>query len=204
MENVRTLAVTGGIGSGKSYVSRIFAKLGYPVYFSDDRAKMLYDTDPTLLSQMVSLLGDDILADGRLDRKTVASKIFGDANLLKQVESFVHPAVLRDFRHWKEAECRRLAKMGTLPRFVIFESAIILESPVVRGCADKILNVEAPYGLRIERVMRRDNVTREMVEARIARQWSDGQRNALADFIIFADSRRALLPQMAYVIEKMK
>lgn len=204
MEKVLTLGITGGIGSGKSYVSRIFSKLGYPVYFSDDRAKLLYDTDDVLLQQMASLLGGDIIIGGRLCRKTVASRIFGNVELLRQVEALVHPAVLRDFRRWKEEECARLQGMGRAPGFVLFESAIILETPLVRGCADKVVNVQAPYGLRIERVMRRDNATREMVEARIARQWDDGQRNALADFIIFADSRRALLPQIASIIEKMR
>lgn len=125
-----TLGCTGGIGSGKSYVSRIFAKMGYPVYFSDDRAKMLYDTDHQLLAQMVELLGEEILENGRLNRKVMAGKIFGNPTLLKQVESRVHPAVLRDFRIWKENICDRLEKTkGKRPEFVVFESAIILETP---------------------------------------------------------------------------
>lgn len=203
MENVKTLGCTGGIGSGKSYVSRIFARMGYPVYFSDDRAKLLYDTDPLLLQQMVKLLGEDILVEGKLDRKIVAGKIFGNAELLGEVEKLVHPAVLRDFYSWKEQVCKALAQQGRCPSFVLFESAILLEKPLVKGCADKVVNVEAPYDLRIERVIARDGVTKEQVEARIAAQWSDVQRDALADFIIFADSRRALLPQIMEVIEKM-
>lgn len=199
-----TLGCTGGIGSGKSYVSRIFAKLGYPVYFSDDRAKMLYDTDPRLLAQMVELLGEDILEDGRINRKAMAGKVFGNPVLLKQVESYVHPAVLRDFRIWKEQVCARLEAEGRRPDFVIFESAIILETPLVRGCVDKVLHIKAPYELRIERVIRRDNATRGQVEARIARQWSDGQRDSMSDFVIFADSKRALLPQIAEVIGGMQ
>lgn len=200
-----TLGCTGGIGSGKSYVSRIFAKLGYPVYFSDDRAKMLYDTDSRLLEQMVALLGAEILGiNGKLNRKVMAEKIFGNPVLLKQVESYVHPAVLRDFELWKEQVCRELEAQGRKPAFVIFESAIILETPLVKGCADKVLHVKAPYELRIERVMERDNATREQVEARIARQWSDGQRDSMSDFVIFADSKRALLPQIARVINGME
>ena len=204
MENVKTLGCTGGIGSGKSYVSRIFARMGFPVYFSDDRAKLLYDTDPLLLQQMVQLLGEDILVDGKLDRRVVAERIFGNGELLGEVEKLVHPAVLRDFYRWKEQICSALAALGRCPSFVVFESAILLEKPLVKGCADKVLNVEAPYDLRIERVIARDGVTKAQVEARIAAQWSDEQRNALADFIIFADSRRALLPQIMDVIEKMR
>ena len=200
MSKVLTLGCTGGIGSGKSYVSRIFAQLGYPVYFSDDRAKLLYDTDARLLGQMVGLLGEDILKDGKLDRGIVASRIFGSKELLAKVESFVHPAVLEDFERWKGEICGK----GNAPEFVIFESAILLETPLVKGCADKVMTVVAPYELRIERVMKRDNASREQIEARIAKQWSDGQREALSDFIIFADSKQALLPQIACVIEKMK
>ena len=94
---MKVLGCTGGIGSGKSYVSRIFGKLGYPVYFSDDRAKMLYDTDPLLLQQMAQLLGSDILTDGKLNRRAVAEKIFSDSKMLAEVEKMVHPAVIRDF-----------------------------------------------------------------------------------------------------------
>jgi dephospho-CoA kinase len=203
MEKLRTLGCTGGIGSGKSFVSRIFAKLGYPVYFSDERAKMLYDTDGLLLEQLVELLGEDVLENGKINRAAMAGKIFGNGELLRKVESLVHPAVLRDFEKWKGEVCREAALQGNTPSFVIFESAILLESPLVRECADKVLHIKAPYELRIERVMERDRATREQIEARIARQWSDAQRDVLSDFVIFADSKRALLPQIAEVIDKM-
>ena len=203
MEKLWILGCTGGIGSGKSFVSRIFAKLGYPVYFSDERAKMLYDTDGLLLEQLVELLGEDVLENGKINRAAMAGKIFGNGELLRKVESLVHPAVLRDFEKWKGEVCREAALQGNTPSFVIFESAILLESPLVRGCADKVLHIKAPYELRIERVMERDRATREQVEARIARQWSDAQRDVLSDFVIFADSKRALLPQIAEVIDKM-
>ena len=203
MEKLWTLGCTGGIGSGKSFVSRIFAKLGYPVYFSDERAKMLYDTDGLLLEQLVELLGEDVLENGKINRAAMAGKIFGNGELLRKVESLVHPAVLRDFEKWKGEVCREAALQGNTPSFVIFESAILLESPLVRGCADKVLHIKAPYELSIERVMERDRATIEQVEARIARQWSDAQRDVLSDFVIFADSKRALLPQIAEVIDKM-
>jgi dephospho-CoA kinase len=203
MEKLWTLGCTGGIGSGKSFVSRIFAKLGYPVYFSDERAKMLYDTDGLLLEQLVELLGEDVLENGKINRAAMAGKIFGNGELLRKVESLVHPAVLRDFEKWKGEVCREAALQGNTPSFVIFESAILLESPLVRGCADKVLHIKAPYELRIERVMERDRATREQIEARIARQWSDAQRDVLSDFVIFADSKRALLPQISEVVDKM-
>ena len=85
METVLTLGCTGGIGSGKSYVSRILARLGYPVYFSDERAKMLYDTDPLLLEQITTLLGEEVLEGGKINRRTMAGKIFGNETLLREV-----------------------------------------------------------------------------------------------------------------------
>lgn len=195
MEVVKTLACTGGIGSGKTYIAKIFAKLGYPVYYSDNRAKELYYTDKLLLPQMVDLLGSEILADGKLSTAAVAQKIFSDKNLLEKVEQIVHPALLRDFNNWKQQQkgCK----------FVIFESAIILEKPLFRDSADKVLNVVAPLPLRISRVMKRDNLTKEQVCQRLSKQWSDEQRAAYADFTIFADSTRAVLPQILDVIEKM-
>lgn len=196
---MKVLGCTGGIGSGKSYVSRIFGKLGYPVYFSDDRAKMLYDTDPLLLQQMAQLLGSDILTDGKLNRRAVAEKIFSDSKMLAEVEKMVHPAVIRDFEKWKREQCNG----GSAPDFVIFESAILLEKPLVRTIAHKVLVVAAPEQLRIARVMARDGVTSEEVQRRMASQWSDSQRIALADFIIFADSKRALIPQIEAVIKGM-
>lgn len=197
---MKVLGCTGGIGSGKSYVSRIFGKLGYPVYFSDDRAKMLYDTDPLLLQQMAQLLGSDILTDGKLNRRAVAEKIFSDSKMLAEVEKMVHPAVIRDFEKWKREQCNG----GSAPDFVIFESAILLEKPLVRTIAHKVLVVAAPEQLRIARVMARDGVTSEEVQRRMASQWSDSQRIALADFIIFADSKRALIPQIEAVIKGME
>ena len=164
---------------------------------------MLYDTDTLLLEQIVDLLGEDVLENGKINRAAMAGKIFGNGELLRKVESLVHPAVLRDFEKWKGEVCREAALQGNTPSFVIFESAILLESPLVRECADKVLHIKAPYELRIERVMERDRATREQIEARIARQWSDVQRDVLSDFVIFADSKRALLPQIAEVIDKM-
>lgn len=198
---MKVLACTGGIGSGKTYVASVFANMGVPVYDSDDRAKLLYSRDPLLLEQMVSLLGEEIIENGVLQRNIVAGKIFNDKVLLTKVEAIIHPAVVRDFNDWKET----IVQQGevTPAPFVIFESAIILEKPLVRGIADKILTVSAPLEVRIERVMRRDCVSQERVRERIAAQWDDNKRESMADFIIFADGKRALLPQIIAVADAM-
>ncbi len=209
---MKVLGCTGGIGSGKSYVSTIFNRMGIPLYDSDSRAKLLYDTDSRLMGEMVSLLGEEIVADGKIQRSAVAERIFKDPALLAEVEKLVHPAVVRDFERWigeietrmgQERKSKGFTPVQEIP-FVIIESAILLEKPIVRGCADKTLVVTAPLELRIERVMARDGVPREKVEERMAVQWSDSEREALADFIIFADGKRALMPQILSVYKKME
>ena len=175
---MKVLGCTGGIGSGKSYVSNIFNKMGVPLYCSDEMAKKLYDTDESLRGALLSLLGRDIMKDGVIQREAMARKIFSSADLLQKTEELVHPAVMRDFERWKEKW------RGS--DFVIMESAIILQKPLVRRAADRILLVTAPEELRIERVIRRDNTTREAVLKRMAAQMTDEKMRAMADFTIFA------------------
>lgn len=196
---LNTLGCTGGIGSGKTYVCTIFNKLGYPVYNSDERAKNLYDTDKTLLRELVKLLGNEIITDSKLNKKIMASKIFSDAKLLEEVENIVHPAVLRDFSKWK----LELEQNNNDFSFVIFESAILLEKPIVKKIADRVLSISAPLDLRIERVMGRDKISKDLVMQRLSKQWSDNQRELMSDFIIFADSKHALVPQVVKVIDQM-
>ena len=148
---MKVLGCTGGIGSGKSYVSNIFHKMGVPLYCSDEMAKKLYDTDAHLREALLSLLGREIIENGVIRRDVMARKIFSSPKLLQMTEDLVHPAVMRDFGQWKEKQ------HGS--DFVIMESAIILQKPLVRRAADKILLVTAPEELRIERVIRRDNTT---------------------------------------------
>lgn len=198
---MRVLGCTGGIGSGKSYVANIFGKMGIPLYDSDYRAKFLYDSDLQLREEMIGLLGNSIVKDGVIQRGVIASMIFNDKELLAKVEALVHPAVLRDFCSWKEALKYDRDYCNT--PFVIMESAILLEKPLVKACADRTVTVSAPLELRIERVMARDNATREQVLSRMSAQWSDQERASIADFIIFADGIRALLPQIRSVYDAM-
>ena len=192
-----TLAVTGGIGSGKSYVVRMFAALGIPVYDADMRTKRLYDEDSGLRNVLRLLLGDGLIRDGRLDRQYMAGRIFSDRGLLEKVEALVFPEVIKDFRAWKESS-------GLEAPFVIMESAVYLEKPVLAGMADKVLTVVCPLDIRIERVMTRSAMSREHVLARIANQWSDERRKAASDYVIVSDFRHPLLPQVEDVYIGMK
>lgn len=201
---MKVLGCTGGIGSGKTYIASIFNKMGVPVYSSDDRAKFLYDTDSQLRGELVQLLGDEIIAGGTIQRKLIAEKIFNNRALLDKMEQLVHPAVLRDFSRWQKEVIRENNTAGEEVPFVVLESAILLEKPLVRGCADRVMTVSAPLELRVERVMARDGVSREKVMERMAAQWGDEKREAMADFIIFADGKAALLPQICQVYNIMK
>ncbi len=199
MKTLQVLGMTGGIGSGKSYVSAIFARMGVPVYDSDSRTKELYLSDSSLKSSLIELLGADIFENGVFQPAVMGKRIFSDPALLGMVEELVHPAVMRNFSLWKNG----VEREGKAP-FVIMESAILLEKPFVRSFANKVAVVSAPLELRISRVMHRDSVSRSAVEARLARQWSDEQRISLADFVIFADGESPLLPQIADIYNKMR
>ena len=150
---------------------------------------------------MTELLGDEIIENGIIRRDIIASKIFGNAQLLAKVEELVHPAVMRDFCRWKESFVEGTEGKGV--PFVIMESAILLEKPLVKECTDMVLNVSAPLELRIGRVMARDGVGRDRVLERMAAQWDDEMRQKMSDFTIFADGKMALLPQVRCVYEAM-
>ncbi len=193
--NKKVLLCTGGIGSGKSYVIRVFNTLGIPAYDSDTMTKLLYDKDEELLDAISKIAGKDIVIDGVLQRKLFASRIFTNADLLEQVENVVHPAVIRDFNRWKTEQNSD---------FVIIESAILLEKPELASVPDYILAVVAPLSVRIERVMNRDGISQDEVLARIDNQWSDEERIRMADFVIRTNDADAILPDVLKIMEEIR
>ena len=185
-----SLGITGGIGSGKSYVSHIFTALGIPVYEADSQARSLYERNNKLRLALIALLGSEIYRDGVLQKEVVAGKIFSNQALLKNVNQLVHPAVMIDFSHWA-------AEQAT--PYVIMESAIILETPFA-SAVDKMLTVSAPMELRLERLCRRDAASSiEDAQKRMERQWSDAMREEKADFVVRSDGKSPLLPQVLEV-----
>lgn len=180
---MRTLVVTGGIGSGKSIVCRYLALKGIPVYDSDSRARNLYE-DKTFVSRLEQALGCTVTgADGRVDTAKLSSVIFSDPLRLNTLESIVHPAVKEDFIRW-----RLSFPEGSVP-FVILESAIILEKPLFKDIADKVLLVDAPLQTRLERACSRDGVSRDRILERMKGQkllndLSEGKTDPRVDFII--------------------
>ena len=180
------VGITGGIGSGKTTVCMVFKTLGIPVYEADTHAKQLMNTDRALKDSLSGYFGNEIYRDGELDRRKLANIIFNDNTALEKVNSWVHPAVTRDFEQWSVRQ--------TSP-YVLEEAAIIFENNLARRF-DKVILVTAPDNIRIERVCARDHVTSEAVRQRMANQWPEEKKIALADYIIYNDNKRLITPQV--------
>lgn len=159
---MRTVIVTGGIGSGKSAVCALLGKRGIPVYDSDSRVKELYKSRRSLVPRLEKALGCPLRQDdGTLDKARLSALIFSDEGARETLESIVYPILLKDFQRWRS---RQKAP------FVVLESAIILSKPIFDGLADAVVLVDAPRELRIRRVMERDGVSREQVQRRLEAQ----------------------------------
>ena len=168
------IGLTGGIGSGKTTIAKLFYKLGIPVYVSDIEAKKMMVSDANLITEIKLLLGDESYNGTELNRAYISKKVFKDKPLLNQLNALVHPAVAKDFLKWYEAQ--------DAP-YVIKESAILFESGSHENC-DVIITVTAPLEERIRRVVLRDNVTKKQVLHRVMNQLSDEEKIDRSNFII--------------------
>ena len=173
--SAKVLLVTGGIGAGKSAVSRMLIERGVPVYFSDDMAKSLYDRDASLRDSLRRLFGERVFRDGDVDRRALAELIFADEKKRRALEALVHPAVFRDFEVWKaeRPDCALVA----------FESAILLDRGLPEGFADYVIYVDAPEELRLRRAMERDGSAAESVRRRMQSQKA-GPEHPAVDFVL--------------------
>jgi len=186
------IGLTGGIGSGKTTVAKIFQVLGIPVYYADDVAKKLMNTDASLKEAIIKHFGAQAYRNGELDRKYMASVVFNDTAKLKLLNSLTHPATIRDAEEWM----RQLAESGgqNAP-YIIKEAALLFESGANKS-VDKVIGVYAPRPLRIKRVMKRDGVTEEEVIKRISRQMDEEEKMKCCDYVITNNEEQLLLPQV--------
>lgn len=168
------VGLTGGIGSGKTTVAKMFKELGVPVYNSDKQAKKLMNTSKKLRKSIKALLGNDAYKETKLNKEYIATKIFNNKELLQELNSIVHPAVRGHFKKWA-------AKKEST--YVIQEAAIIFENSM-HTFYDKVILVTAPKEVRISRIERRDATSIKQIRARMQNQWSDERKIPLADFII--------------------
>ena len=171
---MKTIGLTGGIGSGKTTVARMFEEFGIPVYIADEEAKNLMHSSVEIRKELQELLGDKVYKEGELDRAYMADKIFNDEALLERVNAIVHPRVEEHFQEWKKEQ---------QAPYCIKEAAILFENGGYKRC-DKTILVVADEEERIKRVMKRDGAKREKVMERMKNQWSDKIKIPLADYII--------------------
>jgi len=191
------IGITGGIGSGKTTVSRIFEFLGIPVYNSDMRAKALMRENVQLVSKIKSLFGEESYSsDGQINNSWIGSQVFQNPELLKRLNEQVHPAVAHDFLQWTHEQ-------STNNKFLIKEAAILFESGSYKTC-DKIILVTAPVEIRIKRVQLRSGLTENEIQKRIQNQWTDELKIPLSHYIIDNKGDTMLIPQVLRVLQSIK
>jgi dephospho-CoA kinase len=170
----KIIGLTGGIGSGKTTIANYFASLGVPVYIADEEAKKILYT-PQAVQEVKDAFGPTVFTDSLPDRKKLAAAVFSDKEKLALLNAIIHPKVSAHFKDWVAAHAGH--------RFIIKEAAILFESGSYRDC-DSIILVTAPPDVRMARVMLRDKVEAENVQARMENQWSDDDKKRLSDYVI--------------------
>ncbi|MBK7628268.1 MAG: dephospho-CoA kinase [Bacteroidales bacterium] len=185
------LGITGGIGSGKTSVCRVFNVLGIPFFSADPEAKLIMDSDTTIMKRINSIAGKDLYEKGALDRMELAKLIFNDNSLLEKVNSLVHPVVFEHFRLWEAQQ--------NSP-YVIIEAAIMFESGADK-LVDRIATIVAPIEERVDRVKHRNNLSREQVLERMRNQMDDESRIKLSDYVIYNSENDMIIPAILKIHE---
>lgn len=181
------IGITGGIGSGKTTVCRIFEALGIPVYYADQEARKLMVSKPILIEQIKQLFGQEAYQNGQINRPYIANIVFQDKKKLNQLNDIVHPAIGDDFLEWADSQ------VGA--PYVVEEAAVMIESGN-HQLMDKIILVTAPIDIKVERVKKRDQTTEEQIQNRIKSQLSDEERMPFIDYVIENDNVQHLIPQI--------
>lgn len=180
------IGLTGGIGSGKSVVAKVFATLGIPVFNADDEAKRIMQSSIEIKTKLIEQFGTDIYNVHGLDKEKLASIVFNDSFQLQLLNAIVHPVTIQAAKDW--------AAKQTSP-YVIKEAALIFESGAADGLL-KVIGVTAPLSIRIHRVMQRDGITKEQVDARMRNQISDTIKMRLCDYVIENNNQQMVIPQV--------
>ncbi len=184
---MKKVAITGNIGSGKSAACKVFETLGIPVFYADQQAKALYG-DVRVQQSVREAFGDDIFdMHNKLIKSKLAALIFNDKKALQTINNIIHPRMMQQYANWLEQHANAV--------YTLHEAAVIFENGL-DVYFDKIINVSAPVELRILRIMKRDQLTRQAVENRMAMQWPDEKKNEKADFVIVSNNKRFLIPQV--------
>lgn len=187
------VGLTGGIGSGKSTVARVFGVLGVPLYSSDLASRRLMNEDPELIRRIKDAFGEQAYTAGALNRSYLASIVFKDKEQLARLNALVHPATIRDGEAW--------IALQTGP-YAIRESSLVFEAGM-QAQFDVVIGVSAPDALRIKRVMDRDGVSAEAVRERMRNQIQEGIKMLLCDMVIVNDDQQAVIPQVLSIHQRL-
>jgi dephospho-CoA kinase len=187
------LGITGGIGSGKTSVCRVFNILGIPVFSADPEAQQIMNSDESVIRGINNIAGRNLYPAGRLDRMKLAELIFNDPEVLRKVNALVHPVVFEQFNNWAETQ--------NAP-YVIMEAAILFESGA-SNLVDRVATVYAPVEERIARVTRRNKLTREQVIDRIRNQMDDKTRIKMSDYVINNSENEMIIPVILKIHEDL-
>ena len=190
---MKLIGITGGIGSGKSTIAKVFMSIGYPVYNSDTRAKELINSNEKLINSIKLSFGDDLYNSQGLDRKKMASIVFNNPEKLELLNFIIHPTVGKDFEKWIDLQNTS---------FILKEAAILFETGIYKSLHKTIL-VSAPQETRIERVIKRDNTNQEEVLSRMNNQWSEEKKTELADYVIDNSGNKLVIPQVLEIIKQI-
>ncbi len=189
------IGITGGIGSGKSVVCDIFRMHNVPIFDADNEAKALNDSSPIIREKLTAHFGSDIYNEGKLDKKKFASLIFNNEDNLKIANSIIHPEVATHMLEWcKKRENHPL---------VIIDAAILIEAGFDKY-VDKIITIYSPTELRTERVVKRDNTSRDQVESRMKRQIPEEEKIKAADWVIINDEKDSLIKQVSTILDEVQ
>jgi len=187
------IGLTGGIGSGKSTVAKIFAQFGIPVLDADATAKAIMNEDNSVKTKLIELFGTEAYKESQLNRPYIAQLVFDDAFKLQQLNAIIHPITIQYAKDW--------ALKQSAP-YVIKEAALFFESGSAEG-VDKIIGVTAPKHIRIQRVMQRDQISREEVIKRMEHQLEDSLKMKLCDWVIQNDEMHLLIPQVLAIHQSL-
>ena len=189
------IAITGGIGSGKSYVSDLLEKRGIPIYNADNESKRLTVSDMNIREGLIELLGEEVYQEGMLNKPLLASYLFASPENAAKVNGIIHPRVKADFLQWVD-EHRHVGVVG-------LESAILYESGF-DDVVDAVVMVYAPESLRLQRAMKRDQASETQVRARMAAQMDDEEKRRRADYVVMNDGSISLEEQLDVLVEHLK
>jgi dephospho-CoA kinase len=188
------VGLTGGIGSGKTTIAKMFHELGVSIYIADIEAKKLMHSSKEIKEELMDTFGKKTYINGKLNRSYLSNIVFNQPEELKKINAIVHPRVGQHFKDWYAARSSE--------KYIIKEVAILFENGSYKQC-DKIITVVAPLETRFERLLQRDKTTRAAIQSRMDNQWSDTDKIALSDYIIHNEDLEDAKAQVAKIHEEI-